>query len=87
MKTTILAVSIMAILATGVIAPALQEAYAAAPGYHGEKTKLRMPNTDSYSKTQQGEFDGIKKETVKINKKTIENHKALQIIKSLYNLG
>lgn len=84
---TIFALSIMAILATGAIVPALQEAYAVAPSSHGEKTKLKMPNTDNESKTHKGGFEGVKKESVKTFKKATENSKALEIFKNLYRLG
>lgn len=84
---TILALSIMAILATGAMVPALQEAYAAAPSSHGEKTKLKMSNTDNEPKTHKGNFDGVKKESIKTTKKISENERALQIFKNLYRLG
>ena len=77
----------MAILVTGAVVPALPEVYAAAPNSHGEKTKLKMPNTDNEPKTHKGGFDGLKKESVKTFKKVSENNKALEIFKNLYRLG
>lgn len=74
----------------GVIAPALQEAYALksdiasklAPKAFGEKTKNKISE-----KTYKSEVQTIKKEQVKSFKKIDAEYKAKQILKSLYRLG
>ena len=94
MRTTILAISIMAVLATGVIAPSLQDAYALkadtsnklSPKSFGEKTKTKL-NAEENQKTQKFGFEGIKKEQTKNFKKIIEQFKAKNLMKSIYGLA
>ena len=90
---TILAISIMAILATGVIAPALQDAYAVkadnseklSPKSFGEKTKYKI---SSESKAhQKAGFESIKKEQVKSFKKIVAENNAKELFKNIYRLG
>ena len=93
---TILAISIMAILATGVIAPSLQDAYAyptkadysdklKAKSY-GVKTKDKIPFHDSHT-VKHDKFESVKKEQVKTYKKIVAEYNAKQILKNLYKLG
>ena len=82
----------MAILATGVIAPALQDAYALksdiasklAPKAFGEKTKSKLSDSE---KTYKNGSQTIKKEQIKSFKKIDAEYKAKQTLKSLYRLG
>ena len=80
----------MTILATGIIAPAIQDAYALktadnsnklSPKSFGEKTKGKFFSNDS---TQKSGFESIKKEEVKSYKKIFAEYKAKQILKQLY---
>jgi len=93
---TILAISAMTILAMGMIAPALQDAYASptkadysdklkAKSY-GVKTQDKMSSQDSKF-INHGEFGTIKKEEVKTYKKIVAEYSAKQILKNLYKLG
>ena len=91
---TILAISIMAVLATGVIAPSLQEAYALkadtfnkmGPKAFGEKTKNKTFSSE-LEKTHKSGFESIKKEQIKTFKKIAADYKAKQLFKSIYRLG
>jgi len=84
----------MAILATGVLSPALQDAYVLktdnsnklSSKAFGEKTKTKLTSDDS-QKTQQSGFEGVKKEQAKTYKKTMEQYKASKIMKTIYRLG
>ena len=86
----------MVILVTGVIAPALQDAYAypvkadnsekLKPKSFGVKIKDKMPVTDSQN-IKQNSFDGIKQEEVKAYKKIFAEAYAKQALKKLYKLG
>ncbi len=88
---TILVVSLMAILISGVIAPALQEAYALkadtskklSPKSFGEKTKNKMSFSE---KVKNSGYDSIK-EQLKTFKKISEEHKAKKLLLTLYKLG
>ena len=93
---TVLAVSIMMILAIGVLAPALQQAYAhpysehknsiqIAPKSYGEKTKGKF--FVDWNKTQKSGFESVKKEEVKTIKKIAADSKAQELFKRLYRLG
>ncbi|WP_371505101.1 hypothetical protein [Nitrosopumilus adriaticus] len=93
---TILAISIMAILTTGVVAPSLTDAYAQptkadysdklkAKSY-GVKTKDKIPFQSSH-KIIHDEFGSVKKEQVKTYKKIVAEYSAKQILKNLYKLG
>ncbi len=83
----------MAILATGVIAPALQDAYAVkadkvsqlSPKSFGEKTKAKLQVDNN--KTQKSGFESIKKEEVKTFKKIASEYTAKQLLKKLYRMG
>ncbi len=86
----------MTILATGVIAPSLSDAYAQptkadysdklkAKSY-GVKTKDKTPLQNS-PKIIHDEFGSIKKEQVKTYKKIVAEYSAKQILKNLYKLG
>ena len=96
-KTTtgIFAISLMAILATGVLAPAVQEAYALkadnsqklSPKAYGEKTKTKMTTADDSQNKQKSGFDTVKKEQAKNYKKIAAEYKAKQLIKDIYRLG
>ena len=89
---TVLAITMMSILATGVIAPALQDAYALkadnseklSPKSFGEKTKKKMsketPKTHKIG-------DDVKKEQTKTFKKLIAADNAKQIFKNIYKVG
>jgi len=93
---TILAISAMAILAMGMIAPALQDvhAYPTKADYsdklkaksYGVKTKDKMSSYDSKS-INHSEFVSVKKEQVKTYKKIVAEYGAKQILKNLYKLG
>ena len=84
----------MTILVTGLIAPALQDAYALkadtsnklGPKAFGEKTKSKMTSDDS-QKTHKSGFESVKKEQTKTFKKIISDDRAKQIFKNLYRLG
>ena len=84
----------MAILATGVMAPALQDAYALkadnsnklTPKAFGEKTKSKI-NQDDSQKTHTSGFEGIKKEQAKTFKKIASEYKAKQLFQNIYRLG
>ena len=86
---TILTITVMAILATGVLAPAFHDAYALkadnsqklAPKAFGEKTKSKMPNGDSKHKSG---FESLKKEEIIAFKKAQAQQKALEIIQQKY---
>ena len=88
---TILAVALMAVLAAGVIAPAL-DAYAMkadnsnklTPKSFGEKTKNKIA---SHDKTMKSGFESIRKEQVKTFKKISEEYNAKLTLKNLYRLG
>ncbi|MGY5149677.1 MAG: hypothetical protein ACW9W3_06410 [Candidatus Nitrosopumilus sp. bin_68KS] len=90
---TILAISLMAILATGVLSPVLQDAYALkadnseklSPKSFGNKTKMKM--IDESQKLQNSSFDSIKKEQTKTFKKIVAADNAKQIFKNIYRLG
>lgn len=90
---TILAISIMTILATGVLAPALQDAYALkadnsaklSPKSFGEKTKYKI-SSESNVQQKQG-FEPIKKEPVKYFKKIVAETSAKELMKKIYRLG
>jgi hypothetical protein len=92
----ILGISLMAILVTGVITPALQDAYAypvkadnsekLKPKSFGVKIKDKMPLTDSQN-IKQNSFDGIKQEEVKAYKKIFVEAYVKQALKKLYKLG
>ena len=89
---TIFAISIMAILATGVMAPALQDAYALkasseklSPKSFGEKTKYKI--TFEKSPTQKSGFESLKKEEAKTLKKISAELSAKQILKNIYRQG
>lgn len=85
----------MAILVAGLVAPALQEAYAypqkaqlsaeklKAKSF-GVKTKDKIPFEDN---TKQNVFGTVKYEQVKTYKKIVAEYAAKQILKNLYNLG
>ena len=89
---TVLAVSLMTILAVGVIAPALNEAYALkadnssklSPKSFGDKTKIKIANLEHPGKSG---FELIKKQEMNSFKKIAAEYKAKQIMKSLYKLG
>ena len=91
---TILAISLMTILAVGVIAPALQDAYALkadnskklSPKSFGDKTKIKMTSDDSQI-NHKSSFDFVKKEQVKTFKKNISADNAKQIFKNIYRIG
>ena len=94
---TVLAVSVMAILATGAIAPVLQDAHAHAQKAqlsaeklkaksYGLKTKDKISFNDS-KQMKQNDFESIKKEQVKAYKKIVAEYSAKQILKNLYKLG
>ena len=85
----------MTILATGVIAPSLNDAFAQttkadysdklkAKSY-GVKTKDKIPFQNSPK--IHDEFGSIKKEQVKAYKKIVAEYGAKQILKNLYKLG
>ena len=86
----------MAILATGLLSPALQEAYAypvkadnsekLKPKSFGSKIKDKMQLTDSQN-IKQNSFNGIKQEEVKAYKKIFAEAYAKQDLKKLYKLG
>lgn len=84
----------MAILATGVIAPALQEAYAVkadkmtklSPKAFGDKTKYKMI-TDNTQKIQKSGFELVKKEEAKSFKKITADYKAKKLLQQLYRIG
>lgn len=89
---TILAISVMAVLATGVIVPSFQDAYALAtkadkeklsPKAFGDKTKTKLQYADSTHKTG---FESVKKEQVKTFKKIAAEDKAKELLKQLYGL-
>jgi len=92
---TILGISLMAILVTGLIALTLQEAHAypvkadnsekLKPKSFGVKIKDKMPAMDSQN-IKHNIFDGIKKE-VKAYKKIYAEAYAKQALKKLYKLG
>ena len=90
---TILAISVMSILATGVVAPALQDAYAAkadnseklSPKSFGEKTKKKMVKESP--KSHKIGFDSVKPEQAKSFKKLIAANDATQLFKNLYKIG
>jgi len=79
----------MAILATGIVAPAIQDAFALkadtsnklSPKAFGEKTKNKLQLTQS---THKSGFESIKKEEVKAYKKISAEYKAKQLLKQLY---
>ena len=79
----------MAILATGTLAPVLQDAYALkadtsnklSPKAYGEKTKNKLQFIQS---THKSGFESIKKEEVKAYKKISAEYKAKQLLKQLY---
>ena len=88
---TILATTLMAILVTGVVAPALQDAYALkkadnseklSPKAYGQKTKGKF-NT-SEATTQKTGFDSEKKEQFRTEKKLAEQKKAQELVQKLY---
>lgn len=86
----------MVILATGLIAPTLQEAYAypvkadnsekLKPKSFGVKIKDKIPAMDSQN-IKHNIFDGIKQEEVKAYKKIYAEAYAKQALKKLYKLG
>lgn len=93
---TLLTLSIITILAAGVIAPALHDAYAYPTKADnseklkvksfGVKTKDKIPHYDLNS-IKQNDYDSIKKEQVKIYKKIAAEYSAKQLLKNLYKLG
>ena len=92
MKTkAIFTVSLMAILATGVIAPALQEAYALkadnseklSPKAFGKKTIVKM-NSDGTEKKHTDDKKPLKKQMVKDIRKQQENQRATEFMKTYY---
>ena len=93
---TVLVVSIMTILVTGVVVPALHNAYAyplkadnsekLKPKSFGVKTKDKILS-DNSGIIKQNNFESIKKEQVKTFKKIVAEYNAKQILKSIYNLG
>lgn len=91
---TILAISIITILLTGVVAQVLQEAYALksdtskkmSPKAFGEKTINKIILDDS-QKNQKSGFETLKKEQTKSYKKLIAQNNAKQILDKLYRLG
>ena len=92
---SLLAISVMAILVAGIVAPALQEAHAypqkaqfsaeklKAKSF-GVKTKDKIPFDDN---TKHNGFGAIKSEQIKTYKKTVAAYSAKQVLKNLYNLG
>lgn len=88
---TILAITIMAILVTGVIAPAFQDAFALKsdiskklpPKAFGEKTKSKSFSKES---THKSGFESVKKEDAKTLKKISAELKAKEILKKLYRM-
>lgn len=86
----------MAILATGLSATALQDAYAypikadnsekLKPKAFGVKIKDKLPAMDSQN-IKHNIFDGIKHEEVKAYKKIYAEAYAKQALKKLYKLG
>jgi len=93
---TILAISAMMILATGVLVPSLQDAFAystkadysdklKAKSY-GVKTKDKIPFHDSHT-IKHDDFGSLKKEQVKTYKKIVAEYGAKQLLKSLYKIG
>ncbi|MBS3922457.1 MAG: hypothetical protein KGZ37_04820 [Nitrosarchaeum sp.] len=93
---TILGISLMTILISGLIAPTLQEAHAypvkadnsekLKPKSFGVKIKDKIPVTDSQN-IKHNIFDGIKQEEVKAYKKIYAEAYAKQVLKKLYKLG
>jgi len=93
---TILGISLMAILVTGLTAPTLQEAHAyqvkadnsekLKPKSFGVKIKDKIPVIDSQN-TKQNNFEGIKPQEVKDYKKILAEAYAKQALKKLYKLG
>ena len=89
---TVLAITMMTILVTGVIAPVLQDAFALksdsseklSPKSFGEKTKKKM--SKETPKTHKIGSD-INKEQTKTFKKLIAADNAKQIFKKLYRIG
>lgn len=92
---TIFAASLMAILVTGMVAPALQDAYAyPQKADNSEKLKVKSfgvktKNKISFSDTdpKHNIFGAIKEQQVKTYKKIIAEYSAKQVLKNLYNLG
>ena len=92
---TIFAVSLMAILVTGMVAPALQDAYAyPQKADNSEKLKVKSfgvktKNKISFSDTdpKHNIFGTIKEQQVKTYKKIVAEYSAKQVLKNLYNLG
>ncbi|MHA7648053.1 hypothetical protein [Nitrosopumilus sp. S4] len=94
---TMMAISVMTILAAGMITPVLQDVYAyptkaqlsdeklKAKSY-GVKTKDKIPFNDPHT-LKHDAFGNVKKEEVKTYKKIVEQYKAKQILKNLYKLG
>ncbi|MGY5149539.1 MAG: hypothetical protein ACW9W3_05700 [Candidatus Nitrosopumilus sp. bin_68KS] len=90
---TILAILVMTILATGVISPALQDAFAAkadnseklSPKSFGDKTKKKMPKESP--KSHKIGFDTVKPEQAKSFKKLIAANNATQSFKNIYKIG
>ena len=94
---TVLAVSVMAILAAGIIAPALQDAYAYPQKAQFSAEKLKAKSfgiktinkipLDEKDKAIHNSFGTIKNEQIKTYKKVVAEYNAKQILKNLYNLG
>jgi len=92
---TILAVSVMVILVTGVIVPALQDAYAypQKAQLSAEKLKAKSFGSKTINKIPLDEhnakhsFGVLKNEQIKTYKKIVAEYNAKQILKNTYNLG
>ncbi|KAF6241952.1 hypothetical protein C6988_10795, partial [Nitrosopumilus sp. b1] len=90
-----LSFAVIALLITAVAVAPIGSAYAAnkatveegrkqlSPKTFGEKTKIALINAD-VDKNHKAKFDGAKKEQVKIYKKLVEQHKALDFAKKYY---